>query len=112
MGFRVFHALDALQALDIVAQEPIIDLLVTDIIMPGGMNGIELAKKVRQLKPNVKIIYLSGFPSKGLAERSGMHINGPLLSKPYQRQDFMMLIRNEMGGNKISQLDTEGKVDS
>jgi len=57
MGCRVFHATNGSMALAIVAREPRIDLLVTDIFMPGGMNGVELANRVRQLTPRIKVLY-------------------------------------------------------
>lgn len=99
MGYKVFHATDGPRALEIIAREPGIDLLVTDVIMPGGMNGVELANKVRQLKPGVKIVYSSGFASDRLAERSGKRIDGPLMYKPYQRNEFVAIIRRAMEGN-------------
>jgi YesN/AraC family two-component response regulator len=67
--------------------------MVTDIIMPGNMNGVELARKVRELRPDIKIIYTSGFPAEALAERSGKLDGGPLLHKPYQRTEFADMVR-------------------
>lgn len=102
MGYSVLQATDAISALAIIDRDPDIKLIITDIIMPGGINGIELAKKVRQKNPNIVIIYSSGFSSEGLAERSGNKIDGPLISKPYQRQDFVaaihLAIKNHRSG--------------
>jgi len=72
----------------VIAQHEGIDLMVTDIVMPGGMDGVELAKQVRKLQPEMRILYSSGFPARALAERSGPLIDGPLLRKPYQRSEF------------------------
>jgi PAS domain S-box-containing protein len=102
MGYRVFLATDGARALEVLAREPGIELLITDVIMPGGMNGVELARKVRQLKPGVKIVYSSGFPSDALAERSGTRVDGPLLYKPYQRNDFTAAIRRAMAGDNAA----------
>ena len=102
MGYRVFHATDGARALEVLAREPGIELLITDVIMPGGMNGVELARKVRQLKPSVKIVYSSGFPSDALAERSGTQVDGPLLYKPYQRNEFANAIRRVMDGDNTA----------
>jgi CheY-like chemotaxis protein len=99
MGYRALHATDGAHALEVLAREPGIDLLITDVMMPGGMNGVELARKVRELKPDVKIIYSSGFPSEALAERSGTQVDGPLLYKPYQRNEFATAIRRVMDGD-------------
>jgi PAS domain S-box-containing protein len=99
MGYRALHATDGARALEVLTREPGIDLLITDVMMPGGMNGVELARKVRELKPDVKIIYSSGFPSEALSERSGTQVDGPLLYKPYQRIEFSTAIRRVMEGD-------------
>ncbi len=96
MGFRVLHASDGPNALAVAAHEPDIELLVTDVLMPGGMNGVELARKIRQLYPNVKVVYSSGFPADALAERSGAMVDGPVLSKPYLRKEFVATIDKVM----------------
>jgi PAS domain S-box-containing protein len=106
LGLRVLHATDGPSALGIVEREPGIDLLVTDVIMPGGMNGVELAGKAKQLIPGIKIIYTSGFPSTALAKRSDTRIDGPLLYKPYQRNNFIAAIKSAMenAGNESNAL--------
>jgi PAS domain S-box-containing protein len=99
MGFTSCEAKDGASALDILAQRPDIDLMVTDIVMPGGMNGVELVQKARVLYPNLKIIYSSGFPAEALAERSMSLVDGPLLHKPYQRGEFAAIIHRVMDSN-------------
>jgi two-component SAPR family response regulator len=73
--------------------------MVTDIVMPGGMNGVELAKRALVLRPGLKIIYSSGFPAEALEEKSMPLINGPLLHKPYQRAEFTAIVRRVIEGN-------------
>ncbi|MGD0891866.1 MAG: PAS domain S-box protein [Terracidiphilus sp.] len=96
MGFDYFQAPDGTSALEILKQHSEIDLLVTDIVMPGGMNGVELVQKARALRPDLKIIYSSGFPAEALAERSMSLVDGPLLHKPYQRNEFTAIIHRVM----------------
>jgi PAS domain S-box-containing protein len=96
MGFTSFEAPDGASALEILAQHKEIDLMVTDIVMPGGMNGVELVQKARILRPDLKIIYSSGFPAEALAERSMSLVDGPLLHKPYQRNEFTAIIHRVM----------------
>jgi PAS domain S-box-containing protein len=96
MGFKVFHATDGPRALQIAARQPDITLLITDIFMPGGMSGVEVADKVGQLIPDIKILYSSGFASDALAERSGTRLDGPLIYKPYQRDEFTDLVLRTM----------------
>jgi YesN/AraC family two-component response regulator len=96
MGYMAHQAEDGASALALVEQNRDIDLVITDIIMPGGMNGAELVMKVRELLPQIKVIYTSGFPANTLAERSMRLLDGPLLRKPYQRADFEAAIHLTM----------------
>jgi len=64
--------------------------------MPGGMNGAELAQKVRQLSPRTRVIFSSGFPAEALAEGSGTLVDGPVLHKPYQRSELAAIVRRTM----------------
>jgi PAS domain S-box-containing protein len=99
MGFTSFQASDGASAVEILKHHREIDLLVTDIVMPGGMNGVELVQKARVLRPDLKIIYSSGFPAEALAERSMSLVDGPLLHKPYQRNEFTAMIHHVMDSN-------------
>jgi PAS domain S-box-containing protein len=96
MGYTVLQAQNGSAAFDLLAQAEEIDLLVTDVIMPGAMNGIELAQKVRELRPGIRVIFTSGFPAEALAERSGRLMDGPLLRKPYQRNEFLGIVAKTM----------------
>ena len=100
MGYTVYSAEDGASALEVVEQHKDIDLIVTDIIMPGGMNGVELAQNVRQLLPQIKVIYCSGYPADALAERSMPLVDAPLLLKPYQRSEFGVTVRAAMEYNQ------------
>jgi PAS domain S-box-containing protein len=101
MGFAAFEAKDGDSALEMIAKRGEIDLMVTDIIMPGGMNGVELAQRARALRPDLKIVYSSGFPAEALAEKSMPLVDGPLLRKPYQRAEFAAIILSVMGAGKV-----------
>jgi PAS domain S-box-containing protein len=97
LGCSTFKAEDGASAFEIIMSHSEIDLLVTDIVMPGGMNGVELVRKIRQFRPEIKIIYCSGFPAGALAERSMTLIDEPLLHKPYQRAEFDAAVRQALG---------------
>ncbi len=118
MGYSALLAEDGARALEIVERFGEIDLMVTDIIMPGGMNGVDLAQKARLLSPKLKIIYTSGFPADALTERSGMQVDAPLLRKPYQRAEFTAIIQRAMeeaatdGNNGFAAIQEERFTDS
>jgi len=92
MGFRVLAATNGEQALRTLARNPDIDILLTDIVMPGGMNGVELAAAVREISATIKVLYTSGFPEGVLADKSGAKLDAPLVSKPYTREGLAKAI--------------------
>jgi len=96
MGYTVIQAGNGASALEAVARLGHIDLIVTDVIMPGGMNGMELAQRVLQLSPDTRVIFSSGFPADALEEKSGRPVEGPILRKPYQRAEFNALVQRTM----------------
>jgi nitrogen-specific signal transduction histidine kinase/CheY-like chemotaxis protein len=91
LGYRVLEADDAQTALRILESEPV-DVLFTDIVLPGGTSGYEIARTVLSRWPAIKIVLTSGFPEN----RTNGDANPPnlrLLSKPYRRDDLGRLIR-------------------
>jgi len=100
MGYTALQAIDGDSALALIERDKDIALVITDVIMPGGMNGVELVQKIRQLLPDIKVIYSSGFPADALAERSGTVVDGLLLHKPYQRAEFDVMVRRALEGNE------------
>lgn len=93
MGLTPIQARDGVEALKTIAERPEINLIVTDIVMAGGMNGEDLVRKARVSRPGLKVIYSSGFPAEVLAKRTMQLDEGPLLRKPYQRADFTAIVQ-------------------
>jgi PAS domain S-box-containing protein len=96
LGYIVLCATSGSEALALVDRHPEIDLLVTDVIMPGGMNGAELAQEACSRLQKLRVVYASGFPADALADRNMSMANGPLLRKPYQRSELVSLIRTTL----------------
>jgi PAS domain S-box-containing protein len=96
MGYTTFQAEDGAKALQVIDQHQDIDLIVTDVVMPGGMNGLELAQEVRQRLPRAKLIYSSGFPAYALKDRSLHMADCPVLQKPYERAGFKAIVMAAM----------------
>jgi PAS domain S-box-containing protein len=91
-GLRVLQAGNAKQALDILTTVPNVDLVFTDIVLAGDMDGYGLARTIRQSHPHAKIIMTSGFPGMRFND-SELAKSLPLLSKPYRKQDLIRLVR-------------------
>jgi CheY-like chemotaxis protein len=93
LGYETREAENAKAALVALAKHPEVELLFTDIIMPGGMTGVELAREVRRLYPEVKILLTSGYTARAMA--NGFHDidNLELLQKPFRKHDLAQRIR-------------------
>jgi PAS domain S-box-containing protein len=92
LGYKVFQAESAAAALDLLRTETI-DLLFTDIIMPGEMNGTELARSARSFQPHLRLLFTSGFPSGRLDGDGWLTPNAKLLSKPYRQDELARALR-------------------
>ncbi len=89
LGYRVLSASRASEARSLLVAEEPIDLLLSDVLLPGGLGGVDFAKEVEQLQPDIKIILMSGnvFDPRGLAS------NMTFLRKPFQRKELAEALR-------------------
>jgi PAS domain S-box-containing protein len=92
LGYSVLTAKDGVSAIQVLAERNDIGLLLTDVIMPGGMNGVELARRATEINRQIRIIYCSGFPADALREKELSLAEGPLLRKPYQRSELVGIV--------------------
>ena len=93
-GYRVFEAIDAANALKLWDEyKNQIDLVFTDVIMPGGMNGRELAEKLWSERPKLKVIFSSGYGAEALGKDFKLDANLNYLQKPYLPQTLSKTIR-------------------
>ena len=94
LGYHVIAAEDARRAIDLVEQGCAPDLLFTDMIMPGGMNGRELAEQLRRRRPGLKVLYTSGYAHTAMAGEAAATVQVThLLGKPYRRRDLATKVR-------------------
>ena len=91
------HAKDGKSALEILRQSPAVDLLFTDVVMPGGMSGGELAEKARRLYPDLKVLFTSGYTEQASVQ-AGVIEGGVLLKKPYRKPELASKLREVLGG--------------
>ena len=93
-GFATIAATDGVEALELVRQGAAFDLLFTDMVMPRGMNGLALAREVRELRPDVRAIISTGYVDKDLPDDPGWL----LLRKPYAANELFAALRAAMLG--------------
>lgn len=84
LGYDVRRARNGREALVVLETEPKPDLIISDVVMPQGMSGIELARAARKADPHMKVLLVSGYADDVLARHGGSHREFPLLSKPYR----------------------------
>jgi CheY-like chemotaxis protein len=83
VGVRAIAASSGNEALGHIESEPRLDVLFTDVVMPPGMSGIELAQRAQRRWPGLKVLFASGFGEKAIAYAEGGVDTGELLVKPY-----------------------------
>lgn len=93
LGYRVTTATSGPEALKILTTHNDIDLLLTDIIMPGGMNGRELAEQARAIYPLIKVLFTSGYTEDVIVHHGRLDLGIDLLSKPYSRLELSTKLR-------------------
>jgi CheY-like chemotaxis protein len=94
LGYRVVAAENAQRAIEAVEQGCVPDLLFTDMIMPGGMNGHDLAEHLRRCRPGLKVLYTSGYAHSAIDGRpDSTGTAGHLLGKPYRRRGLATKVR-------------------
>jgi CheY-like chemotaxis protein len=92
-GYRVLEADSSSKALDVWNQQgEKIDLLLTDVVLPPGISGMELAKRLRDRQPRLKVIFTTGKVDLQLDDETLERMNARFLQKPYQHTDLVQLV--------------------
>ena len=101
LGYRVVEAENGASALPILQQERPVDILLSDVIMPGGMNGLDLAKAARKRRPDIRVLFVSGYDRTVIAQATTYDDSLKLLNKPFSLKDLARelsaLLPNERG---------------
>jgi CheY-like chemotaxis protein len=96
LHYKVVVAHNAREALDHLRGPERIDILFSDVVMPGGMNGAQLAANARHVRPGLKVLLTSGY----VADRAndyGTGVDVPVLNKPYRRDELARTLRIVLG---------------
>jgi CheY-like chemotaxis protein len=95
-GYRVLAAANAGEAMRLIEDDSTrIDLLFTDIVMPGELDGFALAREARRRRPALPVLYTSGYTNR--AAESAVEALGPLVAKPYRPEQLRTEIRRALG---------------
>ena len=91
LGYRVVYATEAESAQTLLEQEKI-DLLLSDVVLPGGISGPEFAEAARQRNPDIKVIFMSGYPAEASKSHDILAPGSVLLNKPFRRSELAKVV--------------------
>lgn len=96
LGYQTLEAPNAEAALHMLAGDQPVDLLFTDIVMPGGMNGRHLADTARTIRPGLKVLYTSGYTENAISQHGALEPGVKLLTKPYRHSELAARVREAL----------------
>ena len=102
LGYRTLSASNGPEALNVLRSSQPIDLLFTDVIMPGSINGRELSIEAVKLRPDLKVLFTSGYTENAIDHDGRLDQGVQLLRKPYRRSDLANMIRAALMGRGFS----------
>src|SRR5581483_8999049 len=97
-GYQVIEAPDGPSARTILEGDRAIDLLLTDVVMPGGMTGRQLAEIAQELRPGLKTLFSSGYTQHSIAHQGKLEPDVEFLSKPFRRSELARKVREILDG--------------
>lgn len=93
LGYHVYPAENAAKALETMSEKTNIDMLFSDVVMPGGTNGYQLAQQATQQRPELKVLLTSGFTSNTITQNGQATFTDQLLNKPYRKAELAQWVR-------------------
>jgi CheY-like chemotaxis protein len=93
LDYRVLAAEDGQRALQLLRSGAKVDLLFTDVILPEGLNGRELADEARQIRPSIRVLFTSGYTQETMIHHGKLDPGIALLNKPYRKDELARKIR-------------------
>ncbi len=98
LGYEVYEAADAASALEQIKNGAKIDLLFTDVVLPGGMSGRVLADKITEKFPDLPVLFTTGYTRNAIVHHGRLDPHVHLLNKPYTQQDLARKVRQLLDG--------------
>jgi CheY-like chemotaxis protein len=98
LGYQVMEAGTGAAALEQLASTTRVNLLLTDVMLPGGMNGRELAKEAARRAPGLQVLYMSGYTEDAIMHHGRLEAGAALLPKPFRRADLARATRKALDG--------------
>jgi CheY-like chemotaxis protein len=98
LGYAVLAVADGEQALAALNGEEPLDLLLSDVVLPGQLSGPRLAKRIEERRPGIKVLFMSGYAEDVRSKEGSLWPNHGLLNKPFRRADLARMVRATLDG--------------
>jgi CheY-like chemotaxis protein len=102
MGFDTITATNGIEGLKTIEERPGIDLMLSDVIMAGGMHGPELAAKAMKLRPDLKVLFMSGYAPGSVRQMQDLPVEVELVNKPFSRSELTEKVRRALALEKAA----------
>jgi PAS domain S-box-containing protein len=99
LGYQVMEAATGEAALEQLGSKSAVNLLLTDVMLPGGMNGRELATEIEKRAPGIHVLYMSGYTENAIVHHGRLDAGIELLEKPFRRADLARAVRKALDGS-------------
>jgi CheY-like chemotaxis protein len=103
LGYATITAGNAQEALDLIDSGARFDLMFTDMVMPGPLNGRRLAEEARRRRPDIKVLFTSGYTEDASIRHGRIEPGVLLLVKPYRKNDLARMIRTALAKDEAEQ---------
>jgi signal transduction histidine kinase len=99
LGYGVLEAPQGAAALELLRDPARIDLMLTDIMLPDGIDGPSLVRQASAIRPDLRVIYMTGYSSEASSSGGPPVLGVPVLAKPFRRNDLARALRDALGGD-------------
>lgn len=96
LGYEILEADNGTSALEILARNSRINLLLTDVVLPGGLSGREIAVEASRRLPRVKVLFMSGYPRDVATRENQLDESRVILEKPFRKAEFARKLREAL----------------
>jgi CheY-like chemotaxis protein len=103
LGYHVIGTADAREALELLAKHPEIDLLFTDVVLPGAVTGRVLADKAKAMRPGLPVLFTTGYTRNAIVHQGRLDPDVHLLNKPYTQQELARKVRELLDAAQLPQ---------
>ena len=93
LNYQIIEAENGPAALEMLASAGRVDMLLTDLVLPEGMNGSQLASAIREVRPDIRVLFMSGYAAGAVVNNGMMDEGTPLLSKPFRKAELARQVR-------------------